>query len=272
MKETRLDSIKNELFDIWAAIQDLSDDDILNGPVHSFRPYFERLHHLLALNINDQEVNKMLRDRQFRLTTQYIAHLKTINGLRMEIEHAQAIITNHDPWALLRRFQFYPNYLKLACVEYQGADLKPGDRVAFLGSGPLPLSLICLCTQNSVESIGIEQVAEYAALSKKVIKALELTACIQIVRGNHFSLPLKEKFNLVIVGADAIPKDEIFNHLSKVLAKGEKVSYRIYEKGLRGLMDERPVSDLPTELNEYARARPEPPVNNTSVFLVKNCH
>ena len=233
MKETPLDSIKNEFFDICAAVQNFSDDDILNGSDHSFRPYFERLHYLLASDIDDHSVNEMLCDRKFRLTTQHIAHLKTINGLRMEIERAQAIITSHDPWALLRSFQFYPNYLKLASMEYQGADLKTGDRVAFIGSGPLPLSLICLCTQSSVESIGIEQVVEYAALSKKVIEALELTAHIQIIQGNHFSLPLKEKCNLVMVGADAIPKDEIFDHLSKVLSKGAKVSYRIYEKGLR---------------------------------------
>ena len=272
MKETRLDSIKNEFFDIYASIQDLSDHDILNGPDHSFRHYFERLHHLLALDINDHAVNEMLCDRQFRLATQHIAHLKTINGLRMEIKEARAIITSPDPLALLRHFQFYPNYIKLAQMEYQGADLKPGDRVVFLGSGPLPLSLICLCIQNSIESIGIEQVAEYAALSNKVIEALELTAHIQIIQGNHFSLPLEKKCNLVMVGADAIPKDEIFSHLSKVLSKGAKLSYRIYEKGLRRLMDGRSVFDLPVALKEYARVRPEPPVNNTSVFLVKNSH
>jgi hypothetical protein len=272
MNKSRLDSIKNDFWDIYAAIQDLSDDTVLNGPDCNFRCHFERLHHLLALDIDDQVVNEMRCNQEFRLITKRIAHLKTMNGLRMEIERARALIVAPDPWSFLKHFRFYPNYQKLARMEYQGADLKPGDRVVFLGSGPLPLSLICLCTQSGVEGIGIEQAAEYAALSQKVIETLELTAHIQIIQGNHFSLPFDEKCNLVIVGADAIPKDEIFDHLAKVLSNGAKLSYRIYEKGLRRLMDDRPVANLPTELKEYTRIRPEPPVNNTSVFLVKNCH
>ena len=269
MKKTRLDSIKNEFLDIYAAIQNLSKDEILNNPDKMFQPHFERLQRLIAMDIDNLAADKMLCDQKFQLITKRIAHLKTINGLRMEISYAQAVIADHDPWSLLKRFQFYPNYLKLAQMEYKGGDLKSGDRVVFLGCGPLPLSLICLCTQNNVKGIGIEQVPEYALLSKKVIKALKLTARIQIIQGNHFSLPLEEKCNLVMVGADAIPKDEIFGHLAKVFSKGTKFSYRIYEKGLRCLMDENPVINLLPELREYARIRPEPPVNNTSVFLVK---
>jgi hypothetical protein len=269
MKKNRLDSIKKEFLDIYTAIQDLSDDEIFNNPEGIFQPHFKRLQHLIAMDIDDLAADEMLCDQKFQSITKHIAHLKTVNGLRMEIKRANAVIADPDPWSLLRRFQFYPNYLKLAQMEYKGGDLKPGDRVVFLGSGPLPLSLICLCTQNGVEGIGIEQVPEYALLSKKVIEALELSARIQIIQGDHFSLPLEEKCNLVMVGADAIPKAEIFDHLAKVFSKGTKFSYRIYEKGLRRLMDENPVTNLPPALREYTRIRPEPPVNNTSVFLVK---
>ncbi|MFH2057974.1 MAG: nicotianamine synthase family protein [Pseudomonadota bacterium] len=269
MKKNRLDSIKNEFLDIYAAIQDLSEFEILNNPEGIFQSHFERLQRLIAMDIDNLAADEMLCDQRFQSITKYIAHLKTINGLRMEIRQARAVIADPDPWSLLKRFQFYPNYLKLAQMEYKGGKLKPGDRVVFLGSGPLPLSLICLCTQNGVKGIGIEQKAEYALLSKKVIKALKLTDHIQIIQGNHFSLPLGEKCNLVMVGADAIPKDEIFDHLAKVFSKGTKFSYRIYEKGLRRLMDENPVTNILPVLKEYACIRPEPPVNNTCVFLVK---
>ena len=73
-----------------------------------------------------------------------------------------------------------------------------------------------------------------------------------------------------MVGADARPKDEIFAHLSDVLPTGTMLSYRIYEKGLRCLLDDQPVFELPPEFKEYVRIRPEPPVNNTSIFLVKD--
>ena len=110
---------------------------------------------------------------------------------------------------------------------------------------------------------------EYAKISQKVIEVLELTGHIQIVRGNHFSLPLNEECSLVMVAADAGPKDEIFTHLAKTLPNGSRVSYRIYEKGLRRLMDDGAALDLPPVFREYLRIRPEPPVNNTSVFLIK---
>lgn len=270
MKENTLDSIKNEFLDIYSAIRDLSDNEILNGPDDIFRPHFERLNRLAAIDVDDQAAEEILQDRQFQSAAKHICHLKAVNGLRMEIECAQSIICGPDPWALVKRFVFYPNYVELARMEYQGANLKPGDRVVFLGSGPFPLSLICLCKQYGVRGIGIEQVLEYAELSKKLIEVLELTKHIRIVCGNHFSLPLDEECRLVMVGADARPKDEVFTYLAKALPDGTRLSYRIYEKGLRRLLDDQSVFDLPLEFNEYSRIRPEPPVNNTSVFLVKN--
>jgi len=269
MKDNTMDFIKNQFMDIYTAIHDLSDDEILNGPDGIFRPHFERLHRLAAMDVDDHVAEKILRDREFQSAAKHICHLKAINGLRMEIECARSIIAGPDSWGLAKRFAFYPNYLQLAGMEYRGANLKPGDQVVFLGSGPFPLSLICLCKQYGVEGIGIEQVPEYAELSKKLIEALELTGHIRIVCGNHFSLPLQEECRLVMVGADACPKDEIFTHLAKVLPNETRVSYRIYEKGLRRLLDDPSVFDLPPEFDEYTRVRPEPPVNNTSVFLVK---
>jgi hypothetical protein len=270
MKENEFESIKNEFLNIYTAIRDLTDDEILNGPEDISRSHFERLQHLIARDVEDHLADELLYDREFRSITKHISHLKTLNGLRMEIKFAQSIIAAPNPWIAVQGFIYYPNYLRLADMEYRGAELKPGDRVVFLGSGPLPLSLICLCRQYGVQGIGIEKVPEYAKLSQKLIHALELTEYIQIVQGNHFSLPLNEECMLVMVAADAVPKDEIFTHLAKTLPNGVRLSYRIYEKGLRRLMDDHAAFDLPPELKEYLRIRPQPPVNNTSVFLVKD--
>lgn len=270
MKKSALDSIKEEFMDIYGAIRGLSDNEILDGPDDVFRPYFERLQRLAATDVDDDMAEEILRNRGFQSAAKHVCHLKAINGLRMELECARSIIAGPDSWTLVKQFVFYPNYLQLACMEYNGANLKPGDRVVFLGSGPFPLSLICLRNRYGIEGIGIEQVPEFAELSKGLIETLELASHIRIVQGNHFSLPLQEKCQLIMVGADALPKDEIFTHLAKALPDGTKLSYRIYEKGLRRLLDEQSVFDLPPEFEEYCRIRPEPPVNNTSVFLVKN--
>ncbi len=268
MKENRFDSIKKELLDIYAAICDLTDDEILNGTETVFRSHFKRLQGLIAMDVEDHLTDKLLCDKEFRPITKRISHLKRINGLGMEIKYAQSIIADSHPWIAVKNFIFYPNYLQLADMEYLGAELKPGDRVLFLGSGPLPLSLISLYKQYGVEGIGMEQVPEYVKISQKLIKTLGLTGQIQIVQGNHFSLPLDEECMLVMVGADACPKDEIFAHLAGTLPNGTRVSYRIYEKGLRRLMDNQAAFE-PPGFKEYLRIRPEPPVNNTSVFLIK---
>lgn len=270
MKKYEFETIKNEFLNIYAAICDLTEDEILSGPEDTFGSHFERLQRFIAREVEDQLANELLCDRQLRFITKHISRLKTLNGLRMEIKYARSIIDASDPWTVLQDFVYYPNYLRLADMEYRGAKLKPGDRVVFLGSGPLPLSLICLCRQHGVNGMGIEQVPEYAMLSQKLIQALDLTGHIKIVLGNHFSLPLNETCGLVMVAAEAIPKDEIFTHLAKTLPKGTRVSYRIYEKGLRRLMDSQATLDLPSEFKEYLRIRPESPVNNTSIFLIKS--
>ncbi len=168
----------------------------------------------------------------------------------------------------MKQFVYYPNYMELARMEYTGARLGPGDRVVFLGSGPMPLTLVCLCVRYKVLGTGIERFPEYAALSKKLIKVLGLKEQIKIIEGNHFSLPLAEACNLTMIGADALPKNEIFTHLSQHLEPGTALSYRIYEKGLRRLLDVQSNFKLPPGIKEITRVRPLPPVNNTSVFTI----
>ena len=270
MKENRLDNIKNKFFDIYSAICDFTDNEIMHGPVELFRSHFERLNMIAAIDVDDCAVQIMIRDRKFRPVIKHIAHLKRGFGLRMEIDAARSIIKSVDSWSLIKNFMFYPNYVELAHMEKKGANFDNKDRIAFIGSGPLPLSLIFLCKLYGVECIGMEQLSEYAEISRKVIQALGLTNHISIISGNHFSLPLNQKIKLVMVGADASPKDEIFDRLAKALPDGTKVSYRIYEKGLRRILDDQSSFNIPPELTEYTRIRPKPPVNNTSVFLIKN--
>jgi len=270
MKKNNLYYVKDKFLDIYSSICNLTDEEILHKPVDNFRLHFERLNSLAAIDVDDRDVEEILCDKKLKPVIKHISCLKKTYGLKMEIELVRSIIDDPDPWRLIKHFKFYPNYLELAHMEYKGGKLKPNDMAAFIGSGPLPMSLVSLYKEYGVKGIGIEQVPEYANLSQKLIKSLELTDFIRIISGNHLFLPAHEKIQMVMVGADAGPKDEIFTHLAKTLEHGTKLSYRIYEKGLRRLLDDKPVLDIPHEFKEYARIRPKPPVNNTSVFLVKN--
>ncbi len=72
-----------------------------------------------------------------------------------------------------------------------------------------------------------------------------------------------------MVAAAAQPKTEVFAHLANVVPSGAKLSYRLYEKGLRRLLETPELVTLPEMFEESLRIRPKPPVNNTVVFMTK---
>ena len=262
--------IKKAFEEIHRAIGHLSKAEILSGPVQGFERQFERLHPLAAMQVDDEQAPEMLADPEFHHKIRCIAQLKTVYGLRLEIEQARSVFAAPDPWQAIEAFPFYPNYVRLAQMETVGGNLHAGDRVAFLGSGPLPMSLICMARQYGIEGVGIEQEAEYAALSQELLGVLSLDEQVRIVHGDHHSLPLDQQpVNLVMVGADARPRGEVLDYLAGALDPGATLSFRIYEKGFRRFLDAQEAFVLPEGFKEAGRVRPVPPVNNTVVFLIK---
>ncbi len=269
METDQFTFVKNRFHEIFRAVEHLSEDEILNAADDRFRPCLDRLNQMAALDVEETLVQALLNDADFKAMIGPIARIKRLHSIRLETDRAQHIIRSADPWRTLTDFVYYPNYLKLAEMEYIGAGLNPKDQVLFIGSGPLPLSLILLCKQYDIYGVGLEQHHEYMRLSRDLVEALGLSRRIRIIEGNHFSLPLDTQCRLIMVGAEALPKEEIFNHLAKVLPLKTKLSYRIFEKGLRRLLDDQPDVSPPPVFREFARVRPEPPVNNTAVFLIK---
>ncbi len=263
------ENIIEDIFEISSSIRDLTDEDILRDPSNHLRTIFQRLDHLIALDIYDQSAEAILYDSEFNLAFDTIARFRSLYTAKLEIEHAHSILESRDPWEMLTNFNYISNYLKLSLTEFQGAGLKRGDSVVFLGSGPLPLTLMVLCHWYGLKGIGIEKEPDRAELSRKVLEKLGLSGQIEIINGDHLTLPLETKSELIMIAAQAEPKKEIFNHLANVLPAGTKLSYRIYEKGLRRLLDTFYLFELPGQFKEYHRVRPEPPVNNTVVFATK---
>ena len=264
-----IDEIKKQLRSIFEKCRELTGSRVLDDAEDVFFPHTKTLNQMAALDVDDRQVDALIADSSLKPAIEKIAKLKQIHGLRMERQRAGAIIDSDVPWDMLKGFIYYPNYLGLAEMESDGANLKAGDRVVFLGSGPVPLSLIALVKRRGIQGVGIEKDPVNAELSRRVLEALALGGEIEILQGDHFVLPLSSPCSLIMVGADAIPKEEIFTHLAGALPNGMKLSYRIYEKGLRRLFDRDHMGGLPSGLREYRRIRPQPPVNNTSVFVVK---
>jgi len=263
------DAIRSELLDVCAKVESLSDEEMLTGPSHLLEVPFRRLDVLASQEVDEETVDKILLDRDFQQVREAVARLRNVYSLRLEIEETRSILESQDPWKTLKGFTFYPNYQILAETEQAGAYLSPGDTVAFLGSGPLPLSLIVLCSERGLKGIGIERVSEWAEISRKVLDRLGLQSEIVILEGDQFTFPLERECQLVMIAAMARPKEEIFRHLAEVLLPGTRVSYRIYENGLRRLLDLDHSFTPPPEFRETLRVRPKPPVNNTVIFLTR---
>ncbi|KKG13011.1 methyltransferase [Methanosarcina sp. 2.H.T.1A.6] len=258
-----------ELWQISVMVNDLGEKEILESSSEELHSIFIRLDELAALNVNEKSTDAILKSPDFDDLMDAISRFRFLYNLKLEIEKAKSLLESPNPWKTLRNFTFYPNYLQLARTEYTGSCLEPKDCVLFLGSGPLPLSLIVLCSEYGLSGIGIEQDGKRANLSREVIARLGLSERIKIIEGNHFILPLKISCNLYMIAAQAEPKNEVFEHLAKVIPEGSKVSYRLYEKGLRRVLDDSSLFELPSGFEEYLRVQPEPPVNNTVVFLKK---
>ena len=267
--EITYESIRCELIRIDGLLRDLRADDIAQAPDRVYRSHLAGLNRLAATPVPDEIVAELASDESLAPMIGRIAQMRRLIGLKLEMQLAESVILHRDPWSLIKKFTYYANYVSLARMEFEGAGLKSGARVVFLGSGPLPLSLICLSEAYGIKGVGIEQDRQIAGLSKKMIQTLDLDPLITILHGDQFLLPLDEACALVMVGADAVPKKTIFEYLARVFPPGQMISYRIYEKGLRRLLDDQSVFELPKEFKEYARVRPEPPVNNTCVFAVR---
>ena len=262
-----VEPIVGEFMEVYSALKGLSAEEIYRDYSNCLTPVFQRLDYLIGLDIGDTRAEELLSNPGFNSAFDVITRFRSMYTAKLEVEQAKAMIRSRDAWAALEDFAYLPNYLQLARTEYRGAGLKPEDCVLFLGSGPLPISLIVLCHQYGLRGIGIEQEPDRAELSRTVLDKLGLSDRIKIIEGNQYSVPLEERPELVMVAAQAEPKEVIFDHLATVLPAGTKVSYRSYEKGLRKLLDTFYRYELPAQFDEYLRVRPKPPANNTVVFL-----
>ncbi len=269
MEQDKFTFVKNTFQQIYQAVEKLSDAEITDAAADPFRTHLDRLNQVAALDVDEDVLQRLVEDVELGQMIGRIAHVKRLHSTRLETSQARGIIDSVDPWKSLNNFFYYPNYLELARMECTGAKLNLGENIVFIGSGPLPLSLILLCRLYDVNAIGIEINPQFVSISRELIDRLGLVDRIRIIEGNHFSFPQDNKCKLVMIGAEALPKDEIFNHLANILPGNTIVSYRIFARGLRRLLDDQSRVIVPSVFREFMRVQPEPPVNNTVVFLIK---
>lgn len=265
-----LSILKPHIMDLHEATKIYSDDEatMAAASIEELHHHYHVLDDIAHMDIGDNLAELILHDKEISPLLPSIRGFYKLFFYYHEMDLAKRIIDAVNPWKELKRFSLYLRYEQLVKAQGRESDLKETDIVAFVGTGPVPITLILLHKFFKVRCIGVDIDPEAVAVSQKVIAQLQLDASITILQGDEQRLA-DMPCNAIMVAALAEPKKQIFQNLRKLIAANTvSVSYRTYT-GMRAVLYE-PVrkSDL-KGFQEIKRILPTRRVNNTVVFIEK---
>ncbi|MBQ2832575.1 nicotianamine synthase family protein [Methanobrevibacter sp.] len=232
-------------------IEILDDVEII---AHDKSIDFDSAKHIL----DDEKMNKALK-----LIRKFYVYV----GARLETENALKILESDNPTETLDSFHFYDRYIGLIENERQLAKFNDQKTFVFLGSGPLPLTLIMFNKVFGCKCIGIEMQENVAELSRKVLKRLGLDKDIEIVVGDETVIESLD-YDILMVAALAEPKERVFSNIWEYVDPSTPVIYRTYT-GMRAILY-APVLDKDTRgFHKEVMVLPTGNTNNTSVLIRK---
>lgn len=214
--------------------------------------------HLAGLILEEEEIRSVLPVIRSYYSTFFNIH---------EEHLAKQLLGSGNPWETLKTFPLYARYEALVKGQVEAMPVAPGGRLAFVGCGPVPMSLILMSRSYGIRSVGLDGSAETVEWSKKVIACLGLENDIEIVHGDDASLQDLD-WDVVLVAALAEPKARIFRNLRKIIReqRSAPVIYRTYT-GMRAVLYE-PVQSADIEgFKIVKKIFPTGRVNNTTVFV-----
>jgi hypothetical protein len=234
----------DELYQLYLVLDDIAHLDSGN--------------HLPELVLADREIEELLPAIRSYYTTFFELH---------ETALAQEVLAAADPWHPLEVFGLYPRYEALIRTQVETLGLSRPKRLAFIGCGPVPLSLILMHRLYGINSIGLDSDPQAVSLARQCLERLGLSEAIEIVQGDEESLGDID-WDLVLVAALAEPKARIFSSLARIMADTGKrpVICRTYS-GLRGLLHLPLTVDDYNGFNVQYEIRPAGRVNNTLLQL-----
>ncbi|MBW2615674.1 MAG: nicotianamine synthase [Deltaproteobacteria bacterium] len=262
-----LEIIKPHILDFFDRIKNHTTETLVKLSPEDLYRLYQILDDVAHLETGEQLGELILTDLDIRRVLPAIrAYYTTFFSLH-EAHLAKELLKSRDPWHVLESFPLYPRYETLIRNQAEVLHLTPDTSFAFIGCGPVPLSLILLNRLYGVRSIGLDTNPESVSLAEKVLRCLELEDHIKILHGDESRLSELE-WNVVLVAALAEPKPRIFRAIYKTLKSREKapVIYRTYT-GIRAVLY-RPVQ--PDDIRGFRIIKqilPTGRVNNTLVLL-----
>jgi hypothetical protein len=214
--------------------------------------------HLAGLILDEPEIRDALPIIRAYYNTFFSIH---------EAHLAERLLVSGDPWETLKSFPLYPRYEALVKNQIQLNTIERGSRLAFIGCGPVPSSLILLNRLAGVRSVGLDNSESAAALSQQVIRRLGLEQEIDIVHGDETLLKTLD-WDMVLVAAMADPKERIFRNLRFIMQERGKTNALVFFRTYTGM---RAILHAPVNADETKGFRvvktfyPMGRVNNTIV-------
>ncbi|WP_297979902.1 nicotianamine synthase family protein [uncultured Methanobrevibacter sp.] len=217
--------------------------------------------------IDFDSAKHILDDEKMNNALKLIRKFYVYIGARLERENALKILESDNPKEVLDSFHFYDRYIGLIENEMQLAKFDENKTFVFLGSGPLPLTLIMFNMVTNCKGIGIEQDEEVAELSRKVLNKLGLDEDISIITGDEKTIADLD-YDILMIAAFAEPKDRVFSTVWDIVDEKTPVLYRTYS-GMRAILYS-PVTEKDTRgFHKEVMLLPKGKTNNTSVLIRK---
>ncbi|MCI5132209.1 MAG: nicotianamine synthase [Candidatus Electrothrix sp. EH2] len=216
-------------------------------------------HNLADRILISRDIQDMLPDIRWYYTTFFEVHETCL---------VQEVLAADDPWQPLQVFGLYPRYETLIRTQMEQLALPRPKKLAFVGCGPLPLSLILLNRLYGIHSVGLDIDPKAVILAGQCLERLGLDQGISVIQGTEETLAELE-WDVVVVAALAEPKQKIFSSLRRIMTCVGKrpVICRTYS-GLKTLLHPPLREEDYTGFTVHHEIRPKTGrVNNTLVQL-----
>jgi len=262
-----LEIIKPHVLGFYERIKEHTPATLANLPPEELYRKYQVLDDIAQLDVGDRLGELILTDGDIQGVLPAVRSYYAAFFNLHEAHLARELLAADDPLVLLQSYPLYSRYEVLVRTQGEALDLSPEDCLAFVGCGPLPLTLILMNRLFGTRCIGLESDAAAVALASECIGRMDLGRKVSIVHGDHSRLG-ELQWDVVLVAALAEPKSAIFQTLRPILKNRGRapVVYRTYT-GIRAVLY-YPVKA--EDIEGYRILRQIPPtqkVNNTLVFL-----
>jgi len=268
--EKQLDDIRSRILHFYSKIKEYDLSKTTESNLPELYDVFSELYELAHTNVSEAIYHTVFKDPVICSLLPQI-HRSYIRFFSLHETHMARKVLNHDdPWKMLESFPLYRRYENLIKVQVENSP--EIGTLAFIGCGPLPVTLLLFDKLYNIRCIGIDKNPEAVELAKKCIKHFGLEKEISIILGDETVLSGVEWDSVLIAGLTE-PKTRIFRNLYYIikkkkleLKKPNSICYRNYT-GMRQLLywPVRPEHTL--GFRKIKEIYPSGGVNNTLVFL-----